>query len=167
MLRSICYWINLAVNLAFHPQAFPFINPCGEAPQTQEFWGRQANCETAKPRNCFYQSFSWSGSASETRWNACCALTDRPCACCHRDPPQGGQPGSQILNSIYSPLETNTVGKPSPLENTESNSVVPGLTRTMEGGKHSKSFFFFSWHSNLRSTVSYTLFYSPSHQPMM
>lgn len=65
--RSICYWINSAVNLAFLPQPFLFINPLGQPTPAHE-------CSRI-PDELWNQPGTW---AFSPRVSACLVPPQRP-----------------------------------------------------------------------------------------
>lgn len=136
MPRSVCYWINSAVNLALHPNLSPSSIPLGNPSLKYLSY-------TLTPGEL------WNWLSREhflSGFQAGLVLPQRPdgapvlmlltinwlwtCGHCHQDPPQGEQQFNEILNSIYRPLETNTFlwSLRNPSWEQESNSLVPVLT---------------------------------------
>lgn len=147
MPRCICYWINSAVNLAFHSQPFPFINPLGQLPHTQEYTRTPATAKPAMHVSVFSQPFSWSHSASQTRRSSCCSqLTGSghvvaAIKICHED-----SSSINLWTLFIAPLK-QTLSQEAwgvSLENTESNSQASGANWGNRRAGNAASTFFSS-----------------------
>lgn len=112
----ICYWTNSAVNLAFHPQPFPIINPLGQLPVVVGEYTRTLGTLKAATVHVsiFLPGFQLVSSSLRDQTELMIFTVNWlwPCGLCHQDLPQGGQPFSKILRLFIAHLKQTLPVKP-------------------------------------------------------